>query len=419
MSRGAVDEARLRELLRATPVPGAAEAERRGLAMVEAAFAERARATDSRRPSLPRLAIALAAAALLAALLLSPAGAAVRHWIGDVFEPGMRNAEPALTRVPGGGRLAVASPAGPWVVQPGGARRLLGDYREATWSPHGLYLAAVSGRTLTAVEPDGDPHWSITAPGDVADPRWSPSGFRIAYRAGRALRVVHADGTGDRLLATRVEPVAPAWSPGGLHELAYVDGSGRMVVVDADSGQRLTTAGALKGVAQLEWGLGGVVIESSSRAVRARRVVLDKITGDVRLAPPHLLRIPGGGRVIAVVLSPQAVCEQAHGCGPILALLRQLGGGTQVRAEVDLIDLRTDSLRRLFRTPGRLGQIVWSPRSDRLLITWPEADQWLFVPISGRGRVTAVSDLSRQFNPGAASTSRFPSISGWCCSANP
>ncbi|HEU4598823.1 MAG TPA: hypothetical protein VFS26_03690, partial [Solirubrobacterales bacterium] len=192
MRRGG-EERRLRELLRAAPVPGAAEAEERGLALVEAAFAQRPDTSVRRPSSLPRLALALAVAALLAALVLSPAGAAVRHWIGDVFEPGVRNAEPALTRIPGGGRLVVDSGKGPWVVRPDGSRRLLGNYREATWSPHGLFLAATSGRTLTAVEPDGTPRWSIAAAARVEDPRWSPSGFRIAYRAGGELRVVHAD----------------------------------------------------------------------------------------------------------------------------------------------------------------------------------------------------------------------------------
>ncbi|HWA53140.1 MAG TPA: hypothetical protein VG816_03095, partial [Solirubrobacterales bacterium] len=127
---------RLRALLREEPIPGAAEAERRGLELVERAHAER---RPTQRPvALPRLAIALAVAALLAALLLSPAGAAVRDWVGGVFTAGVKNAEPALTGVPGGGDLLVQSSRGPWIVHPDGSRRLLGDYDEATWSPHGL-----------------------------------------------------------------------------------------------------------------------------------------------------------------------------------------------------------------------------------------------------------------------------------------
>ncbi len=205
-----MNEAKLRALLREEPIPGAAEAERRGLELIDRAYAER---RPAQQPVLPRLATALAAAALLAALLLTPAGAAVRDWVGDVFTAGVKNAEPALTDIPGGGDLLVQSPRGPWVVHADGSRRLLGDYDEATWSPHGLYVAAASGRTLSAIEPDGTPHWSITAPGRIGEPRWSPSGFRIAYRAGRSLRVERADGSGGDLVAAASAAVAPAWYP--------------------------------------------------------------------------------------------------------------------------------------------------------------------------------------------------------------
>ncbi|HET7121952.1 MAG TPA: hypothetical protein VFI17_11985 [Solirubrobacterales bacterium] len=403
-------EDRLRSLLREAPLPGAEAAERRGRALVEAAFAaRRSEERGHRRTALPRLALALAVAALLAALVLSPAGAAVRHWIGDVFEPGVRNAEPALTRIPGGGRLAVDSPAGPWVVRPDGSRRLLGRYREATWSPHGLFLAVAAGRTLSAVEPDGTPRWSIAAPARVEDPRWSPSGFRIAYRSGGMLRVVHADGTSDSLVDRSVMPVAPSWAPGGLHQLAYVDGRGRVAVRDVDSGRLLGRGDALRGIESLEWGPAGSLVEASATRIRLRPIELDKLSGDLRLGTPRPLPLPGRGRIASVAISP---------AGNKVAVLRQLGGALP-RAEVDFIDLGSGGVRRLLRTPGRLGQLAWSPDGSRLLVTWPQADQWLFVPVSGRGKVEAVGDISRQFNPGGRAPGRFPTVSGWCCLATP
>jgi hypothetical protein len=143
-----MNEARLRALLHEAPVPGAEAAERRGQEMVAAAFAERRR--EARSP-LPRLALALAVAALVGALLLSPAGASVRDWVGDVFTSRTLRPERGLAEIPGGGRLLVAAADGPWVVQPDGSRRLLGDYGEATWSPRGLYVAVASGRTLSAL----------------------------------------------------------------------------------------------------------------------------------------------------------------------------------------------------------------------------------------------------------------------------
>lgn len=399
----------LQQLLREAPVPSAEEAERRGLAVLEAAHAER---RQVRRPVLPRAALALAIAALLAVLLLSPAGASVRGWIGDVFDAGVPNAEPALSRIPGGGRLAVSSAAGPWVVQPDGARRLLGGYREATWSPHGLFLAAAAGRTLTAVEPDGDPRWSITAPGRVADPRWSPSGLRIAYRSGRALRAVHADGSADRQLDGSVAPLAPTWSPAGVDALAYLDKGGRIVVVDADTGRRLASAVALPGITALQWGAGGELLEASPDSVRLRRVELEKLGGGIRLGSVTPVRAPGSGRIVEAVLSPR---------GDAIALLRQLGGVARTGTEVDVIDGATGAVRRIFRTPGRLGEIAWSPDSKRLLIAWPQADQWLFVPVDGRGRLDAVAGISRAFAPGSRAgrgAGAFPTVSGWCCSAS-
>jgi dipeptidyl aminopeptidase/acylaminoacyl peptidase len=397
-----MNEARLRELLREVPMPGAAEAERRGRAMTLAAFEQRPR---ERRAALPRLAFAAAAAALLAILILSPAGAAVRSWIGDVFTAGVPGAEKALTRVPGGGRLVVRSQAGPWVVQPDGSRRLLGDYREATWSPHGLYLAAVAGRSLTAVEPDGTPHWSLTAPATVRDPRWSPSGYRIAYRAGSELRIVAGDGTGDRLLAPQVAPLAPSWAPGGLPQLAYVDATGELRLVDANSGKRLAAAKALPGIAGLEWGASGQLLELSRHALRLRRIVLDKLALRPSLEAPVPLPLPRRAHLLDAAISP--------GGGSVAALLAK-GSRATARAEVILYGLHSDSERVLFSTPGRLGELSWSPDGRRLLISWPQADQWLFVPAESRGRVKAVAGIGAAFAPGAE-TGAFPSVEGWCC----
>jgi hypothetical protein len=399
-------EKRLRAFLREAPVPRAEEAERRGRAVVAAAFVERGGEERPRRTPLPRLALALGIAALLAALVLSPAGAAVRHWLGDVFEPGVRNAEPALTRIPAGGRLAVDSPAGPWVVRPDGSRRLLGSYREATWSPHGLFLAVAAGRTLTAVEPDGTPRWSITAPARVEDPRWSPSGFRIAYRSGGLLRVVHADGEGDSGLRSEAAAVAPSWSPDGLPELAFVDRRGRVVLADANTGQTLARVPALPGIETLQWGAGGILLEASATAVRLRRIEFDKLGGEQRPGTPQPLRLPGFGQIGDIALSPR---------GAEVAVLRQTSRRGLSIAEVDVLDLGGGPPRRLLRTPGRLGQLAWSPDGSRLLVTWPQADQWLFVPVSGRGQVAAVGDISRQFDPGAGAGGRFPTIAGWCC----
>jgi hypothetical protein len=404
-----MNEARLTELLRETPLPGAEQAERRGREVVLAAFERRGDEEVASRPAprrtLARAALAGAVAALLGALVLSPAGASVRHWIGDVFTAGVPGAEPGLTRVPGGGKLLVGSRQGPWVVQPDGSRRLLGSYREGTWSPHGLYLGVVAGRTLTAVEPDGTPRWSLTAAAPVAAPRWSPSGYRIAYRSGRELRAVVADGSDDHRVAAAVAPVPPAWSPLGLPTLAYVGASGRLVVRNADSGAVLSSAAALPGITGLEWAPGGdALLEASPRAVRLRAVHSVKLAAGVRLGPARRRLALPGGRVRQAALSPS---------GATIAVL--LARPTSPpRDEVLLVDRRDGAVRHLFGAPSRLGQIAWSPSGDKLLVTWPVADQWLFFPTDGRGRVKALGQVSRDFAPGNSSRA-FPTLEAWCC----
>jgi WD40-like Beta Propeller Repeat len=402
-----MDERRLKSLLREAPVPGAEEAERRGRAVVAAAFAERSSGERAATPSLPRLALALAVATLLTALLLSPAGAAVRDWVDDVFTAGVPGAEPALTEIPGGGRLLVQSDAGPWVVEADGSRRLLGDYSEATWSPRGLYVGVASGQTLSAVEPNGTPRWSLSANGPVADPRWSPSGFAIAYRVGDSLRFTAADGTGDELLARHIRPLPPAWSSRGLPLLAYVDATGALRVANPESGKTVASAAALPAASGLEWAADdSALLEASATTLRLRDVEVGKLIDAARLGPPREVVLPKRTRIVDAALSPD---------GKAIAVLLSLGGPKAPRSSVVLADAGGGPPRPLLRTPGRLTELGWSPDGSRLLIAWPEADQWLFVPTGGGGRVRAIGDIARQFAPGAEVGAPFPTIAGWCC----
>ncbi|MDX6610361.1 MAG: hypothetical protein QOF85_2286 [Solirubrobacterales bacterium] len=400
-----MSEDRLRDLLREEPLAEAAEAERRGLALVKQAYAEW-RPPD--RPVLPRLAVALAVAALLAALLLTPAGAAVRSWIDDVFTAGVRHAEPALTEIPGGGKLLVQSPRGPWVVQADGSRRLLGRYPEASWSPHGLFVAAASERTLSAIEPDGTPRWSISASGRISDPRWSPSGFRIAYRAGGSLRVVRADGTGDALVGPASPAVPPAWFPPGLHLLAYVDGERRIVVTETDTARTMDAAGASPGIVGLDWSANGHrLIEFSRRDLWLRGIRMGKLASSLQLGAARRIPLPAAGAVRAAAFSP-------HG-RTIAVLLDRSPGPGPPRSEALLIDPVGGPVRRLFGVSGHLTQLAWSPDGRRLLLSWPAADQWLFVPTEGGARLRAIGDIAAVFAPGNARRATFPRVEGWCC----
>jgi len=404
-----MNEGRLRTLLLEEPIPGAAEAESRGLDLVERAFAER---QAVRRPvRLRRLAVALAVAALLAALILSPAGAAVRDWVDDVFTAGVHNAEPALTDVPGGGSLLVQSRRGPWVVHPDGSRRLLGAYKEAAWSPHGLFVAASSGRTLSAVEPDGTPRWSISAGGRIGELRWSPSGFRIAYRAGSSLRVERADGTTGTAVAAASAAVAPAWYPPGPHVLAYVDAAQRLVVAEADTGSTIDASRASPGTIGLSWSRDGrELLEIARRELWLRNVRIGKLAGFFQLGAATRLELPTGAVVRAAAFAPR---------GRTVAILLERRSAAGPRSEVLLIDPLGGPARRIFAVSGRLTELAWSPDGRRLLLAWPAADQWLFVPTARVARLRAIGDVAGVFSPGHPSQAAFPQVEGWCCAAAP
>lgn len=400
-----MNERRLRALLREEPIPGATEAERRGLELVARAYAER---RPERQPlRLWRLAVALAVATLLAALILSPAGAAVRDWVDDVFTAGVDNAEPTLTGVPGGGSLLVQSPRGPWVVQPDGSRRLLGSYEEATWSPHGLFVAASGGRTLSAIEPDGTPRWSISARGRVGDPRWSPSGFRIAYRAGRSLRVELGDGTASTTIAAASAEVPPVWYPPGPHVLAYLDAERRLVVAEADTGSTIDAARASPGLIDLSWSRDGdELLEIARRGIWLRDVRIGKLAGFFQLDAAGRVELPAAAVVRGAAFAPD---------GHTVAVLLERRSAAGPRSEALLVDPSGGPTRRIFAVSGRLTELAWSPDGRRLLLAWPAADQWLFVPTKRGGQLRAIGDVASVFSPGRSGRAPFPRIEGWCC----
>jgi WD40-like Beta Propeller Repeat len=408
-------DAALAKALREAPLPVPGEAERRGLAVVEAAYAERAgggrETLIARRPALPRLALALGIATLLTALLLSPAGAAVRDWVGGVVATSTPRPEPGLAEVPGGGRLLVQSGAGPWVVQPDGSRRLLGRYGEASWSPRGLFVAVAEGRTLSTVEPGGTPHWSLTAAARVGDPRWSPSGYRIAYRTGRSLRIVAGDGTGDHLVNPKISPVAPAWSPFGTPELAYVNADAQLRIAQSEKsasglGAPPDMAGAPAGtdVKKIEWGAGGqLILEVSPDELRLQRMRLSKLEGRSEFGRRTALKIPAGAAVVDAALAPRR---------SVVAAVLSFRGKSANHSSVVVFG-PDGSPRRLLTIPGSLGEVAWSPDDKRLLVAWPDADQWLFLPI-GRGEPRAIAHISTVFAPGEHGAA-FPRVEGWCC----
>jgi hypothetical protein len=419
--------------LRDAAIPEPPEAEERGRRIVAAAFAERESGDRdvrselrgamtpqtserrSRRP-IPRLALGFSLAALLAVLLLSPAGADVRDWVGDAFTASAPRPEPTLARVPGGGKLLVQTGEGPVVVEADGTRRLLGDYEGATWSPHGLFVAAVKKRTLSALEPDGTQRWSITAAQRVAVPRWSPSGERIVYRSGFDLLVVAGDGSEDRLLAgstaegtspdARISPayVPPAWSPTGEDALAYVTGASRLRILDSETGDVLAGAPALGRITWMDWADGGrKILEASPGTIRLRPVLPAGHPSRPTLGKARRLRLPPRATVNDAALAPQTPLVAAS-----ITHWRKHGTYSEV-----LVFRPGHGPRTLLRVPGSLSQVEWSPDGKRLLVAWPGANQWLFLPLDG-GKGRAIANISKDIAPSGRPTS-FPQLEGWCC----
>jgi hypothetical protein len=216
-------------------IPRESETRGRSWIVLEAAFRER-EPVERRRTLLRPVIVVVVVAALLAAVL-SPPGRAVLDELRETV--GIERAQPALFSLPAPGRLLVASDAGVWVVQADGAKRLLGPYREASWSPFGRFVVAAGANELAALEPDGDVRWTLARPG-VRSPRWTgtDTDTRIAYVDRTGLRVVAGDGTGDRLVVAAYRgPLA--WRPGKGFVLAYSDRPGRVNLYDVAAGKVL------------------------------------------------------------------------------------------------------------------------------------------------------------------------------------
>ena len=392
-----MNEQRLRDALRDAPIDDAG-ARARTLRVVRAAYGERELRRPRRRwaPAVVLVACALAVAVVIASV--GAPGDAVARWVRDVLGTGREDARPGLVRVPGGGRLAVSSErSGAWVVAADGARRRIGDYDGASWSPHGRFVVAWRGGELLAVEPGGGVRWSLARRGTVSLARWSPvDGFRIAYRSGASLRVVNGDGTGDRELAT-MRAVAPAWRPDDAHVLAYADARGRVRVLAVDTGRELWRTAPVPGIRQLAWSPDG-----------------DRL---LVATPRRLLFHAGGGRLLARQPLPAGLVADDVAWSPRggrVAVVRRGAEGS----EVVLADpAGTSPTRLLFTGPGRFGRLAWSPSGSRLLVPWPEADQWLFLSTDG-GRIGAVANIRRQFAAGPR-RGGFPDAVEWCCRYSP
>ena len=109
----------------------------------------------------------------------------------------------AVVGLPTAGRLLVQDARGLVVIRQDGGRTKLPAADGATWSPHGLFIAAWTGNELRAMEPDGDPRWRITTKQPIRNAVWSPTA--CGSRTSRAIA-----STSSRATA----PTTTRWSAG-------------------------------------------------------------------------------------------------------------------------------------------------------------------------------------------------------------
>jgi hypothetical protein len=391
----------VRRLLLSVRAEDEAEARRRSWAVVKAAYEEREPLPRSRR-RWPALAATAAAGFALAAVVTAPGRAlvnSIRDAIGREHVRGVRPAAPALFRLPAGGRLLVESPRGAWIVYADGSKRLLGRYRDATWSPHGRFVAAVRGHELVALDPRGGIRWTVDRAAAPRLPSWSPAGrvandTRVAYISGHELRVVGGDGRGDRVLdrtlAVDAAPLQPAWRPGARHVVAYATRAGAVAVSDVDAIDAPTLRHRITGTpVDLAWS------DDGSRLAVASKTGILVLDPRARLVSRR--RTPSGARITAIAFVP--------GTHVLTEVLRQ-----RVRSTLSAVGGAS-----LFAGPGRFTAVAWSPDARWVLVAWPSAEQWLFIPRAGR-RVRSVANIPLQFH--SPVNGPFPAVAarGWCCS---
>jgi hypothetical protein len=383
----------LRRALASVSPPGETGTERRAWAVVRRAYAEREPVPRARPFVRPVLALAVVVAVVAAAL--SPPGRAVLDKVRKAIAPTrIERSEPELFSLPAPGQLLVDATSGAWVVHADGSKRLLAGYREASWSPHGLFVVAAKRNQLAALEPDGEPvHWTLARP-NVRSPRWGGTltDTRIAYfTTGHgvvsALRVVAGNGTHDHWVAKGFLEVPPAWRPGDAHVLAVAHVDGRIRVWGTDNRALLGISRRGESPVQLEWSHEG-----------RRLLVLGRHGLRILDRRGHSIarrRMPAGWRATAMAVRP---------AGSAVAVARTHAGQSQVV----ILDHRRE--RQVFAGTGTLSGIEWSPNGRWLLVALKDADQWVFVRYPGVGRIKAVSNIAGDFE-----SDRFPTLAGWCC----
>jgi hypothetical protein len=269
---------------------------------------------------------------------------------------------------------AVAVTAGIVASPPGQA--VLDSIREAVGIEHAqpaLFSLPAPGRLLVE---SADGAWVVQADGskrrlgDWREASWSPFGRFVVVARANELAAVEPDGDVRWSLA-RPNVRFPRWAGDRIDtRIAYVSGMSLRVVAGDGTDDRLLR----RNVAAVapEW-LPGPGFRLAYIDRGGRTVIVDADTGRTLAGHP----VP---RPSTAIRSRGAASEAVVG------------------------------RKVVFRGTGEFRDVARSPDGSWLLVTWPTADQWVFVRTAGQRRIEAVSGITRQFGGGA-----FPRIAGWCC----
>jgi hypothetical protein len=175
-----------------------------------------------------------------------------------------------------------------------------------------------------------------------------------------------------------VAPVRPAWKPGSQQILAVATPDGAVEVFRTDTCRQLRRTSAGLRPTKLEWSQDG------------RLLVLTR----------HGSRIYDAHGRLSAEDRPPSPSRDADA-----VFTRNRSGVVTIRIRGTQSNVYSPGT--LFHAAGSLAQVAASPDGRWLLVSWPSADQWIFVRSNGRG-LRAVSNISRQFDSGS-----FPRIEGW------
>jgi hypothetical protein len=269
---------------------------------------------------------------------------------------------------------AVAVLAGVVASPPGQA--VLDSLREAVGierAQPALFSLPAPGRLLVE---SADGVWVVQADGSKRrlggwrEASWSPFGRYVVVARANELAAVEPDGDVRWSLA-RPNVRFPRWAGDRIDtRIAYLSGTSLRVVAGDGTGDRLLRRN-VAAVAPAWLPADGFRLAYTDQA--GRTVVVDADTG----------------RILRASAAPAPT-----------AAIRQRGAASEVVA----------GGRVIFRGTGEFRDVARSPDGRWLLVTWPTADQWVFVRTAGRRKIEAVSGITRQFGGGS-----FPRIAGWCC----